>query len=742
MSVLELGEKPPLITRRGLLIGGGAAVGLTVAWGLWPRVYPPNLSIAEGEFALNGWVKIGTDGHVTVAIPQIELGQGVYTVLAQIVADELGADWRTVSVEPAPINPLYANHLFAEEAGWKSHWPHAEADGSLQITGGSTSLRGFGLECRKAGAAARALLCMAAGKRWDADWLACETANGFVTRGADRLRFGAVAAEAASLTPPEDIPFRGGVENRLIGQSLPRLDLPSKVDGSANYAADVRLPGMVFASIRHGPAGDSRLDSINEKAGRKIAGLVDVVRQDRWVAAVANTWWAANKAVDALRPRFKTSTPKAGDSSIARALDKAFSDSGTRISEAGDVASSFKGQTVYTAEYSIGLAAHAAIEPMSATAWLDKGQLQLWIATQAPGPARLAAAKAIGLSPADVVVHASFVGGSFGRKYETEIAAEAAILADQLKRPVQLCWSRPEDMMQDRFRPAAKARMAARIARAQVDGWQARIAAPATMAEFGARVLGGKDATEALSDHGGTVDALAVEGGIPPYNIPNVSLDHYPANIGLPTGQWRGGAHGLTAFFTESFVDELATIAGVEPFSFRMGMLGQNPRLAYCLSRAAALGGWQGGGQGTEQGLACHSMRGSHIALLAEARLDDSQRVRVTRLVAVADVGTMAHSGIVRQQIEGGLIFGMSAATGNSVRINRGVARPMRLGNLGLPRLADCPEIIVELVRSKQTSGGAGDLGAPVVAPAIANALHAGSGRRFRSLPLSPMVLA
>lgn len=292
--------------------------------------------------------------------------------------------------------------------------------------------------------------------------------------------------------------------------------------------------------------------------------------------------------------------------------------------------------------------------------------------------------------------------------------------------------------MHEPFRPAARARMSARLGRAsQIDGWLASIAAPNAMGELRSRTLGGRSANEAREDQAGRAHLHAVEGAAPAYAIANFGIDHHPADIGVPTGPWRGRAHSYTAFFNECFIDELSRESGVEPFSFRMALLGGNPRLALCLSKVATKGGWEGGGQGTGQGLACHSMAGSHIAVLAEAQLDEAQRVRVSRLVAVADVGRVINPDLARQQIEGGLLFGMGAAVGHPIHITRGIAGPLRLRELGLPILADMPEITVELVASNDAPGGAGELGVPAVAPAIANALFAGSGRRIRSLPLS-----
>jgi isoquinoline 1-oxidoreductase subunit beta len=740
----------PVVTRRGLLVGGAAGVGLLVAWGLWPRAYAPNLVASDDDHVMNGYLKIAEDGHVTVIASQAEMGQGSYTLIAQILADELGADWRTIAIEPAPLNPIYANTLVATD------WSEGMAtqlfgdvartiaksravDSDFQLTGESSTVRAFEDDLRRAGAAARALLCLAAGKRWDADWRACDTAGGFVTRGDDKMRFGALAAEAAGYAVPKDVPLRTGRANRLTGTSVPRLDSPSKIDGSANYAADIRLPGMVYASIRTGPLGDTVYASANKKAARKRDGVLSVIEHHRWVAVVANTWWAANRALNAMTPRFETRGPFPNSRDARAALEKALNEDGFKAAEIGDTDAAIGTSKLLNAEYFVDLAPHAAIEPMAATARIKDSILELWLPTQVPGLARKAAAQASGYAEANVVVHPMMIGGSFGRKYETEIAAQAAIIATKVDAPVQLIWSRAEDMKQDRCRPVAAARMFAKLGPAgQVEAWRAQIAAPATLAEMQERIIKGKRSFEAVEAAGANTDPSITAGAIPPYGMPNVSIQHHPVNIGIPTGKWRSGAHSYTAFFNESFIDELSKQSGVEAFSFRMAMLGGNPRLAFCLSKVAVLGGWQGGGAGTQQGIACHSMLGSHVAVLAEAHIGDNQRVIVDRLFAVADVGRVIHPEIARQQIEGALIFGMAAAMGNRVVVDRGIADPQRLGALGLPRLSDCPAITVELIPSTAAPGGVGEVAVPPVAPAIANALFAGSGRRYRSLPLIP----
>ncbi len=740
----------PRIDRRTLLIGGGAGVGLIVAWSLWPRRYLPNLTADKGETLFGAWLKIGDDGHVAVAVPQAEHGQGVYTTLPQIVADELGADWRTVAVEPAPLNPLYANPFGAEELfegaddavlkAWRD--AHAVQIG-LMFTGGSSSVRNFEDPLRAAGAGARVLLCKAAARRWKVDWQACGTADGFVVHGKDRLRFAELAAEAArdfgSGALPDPLPLRGETAKRLFGQSLPRLDAPSKVDGSANFAGDVRLPDMLFASIRQGPVGDSKLVRVDRAAADKIPGVRHVVTNDQWVAAVGTNWWAANAALDAMAPRFETHGRVVDDASIGRALKTALDGPGTRIAQSGDLSGAFKGAKLITAEYQVGLTPHATIETMTATAQLRGGRLELWLPTQAPGLARSAAAAAIGLAEDAVLIHPMLIGGSFGANLETQCAAQAAVLAAKLNRPVQLVWSRAEDLLHDRFRAPARARMAARLgANGQILGWLAKIAAPATGQQLARRLLAqdsGFSTALSLTPSG---DRYAVAGAKPVYRIPAYAVDHHPADIGVPTGHWRSGAHSYTAFFTECFLDELAHVAGTEALSFRIGMLGGDARLARCLSTAASLGGWEGGVAGSGQGIACHSFRGSHIAVLVEAHVGEGQAVSVDRIVAAVDCGRQVNPDVVKQQIEGGLLFGMAAAIGGATTFKANLAQARSFGALGLPRLADTPDITVELIPSEADPGGVSELAVPPVAPAIVNALQAATGGRLRSLPLVP----
>lgn len=728
------------ISRRTLLIGGGAGVGLLVAWKFWPRSYAPNLRAAEGETIYNAFLKIGRDGRVIVAVPQTEIGQGVYTSLPQILADELGADWRTVSVEPAPVSPLYANRLIAGEAADDSGLPGfvqgvgrwAARDyatkNALMLTLGSTSVRAFEAPLREAGAGARALLSIAAANRWDLSWEELDTRDGFVWGPAGRIPFAELAEAAAGLDLPEHLPIRGGIDNRLTGQSLPRLDVPSKLDGSARFAADIRLEDMVYAAVRSGPPG-SRLAGVNAAAAERVPGTLKIVRNPEWVAVAATNWWAAAKALDAIRPRFHVPDGLPDSRAIRGALNAALDSSeADRIHESGDMASGFPGASPIEGRYEVGLAPSAAIEPLTATAKVTGDRLEIWAPTQAAGLARAAAARALGWSEDQVTLYPTLAGGGYGRKLEMDAIGQAAILALRLGRPVQLTWPRVQEIERDSFRPAAAAKLTGWLQQGRLMGWQAVIAAPATSAEVAARIGAGSRLIRP--------DAAAVAGAVPPYEIPAVAIDHAPAEPGVPTGYWRGGAHSYTCFFTESFIDELARTAGLEVLAFRTNMLVNNPRLARCLATAASVGGWDGGPPGSGMGLACHAAFGSYIAALVEVEVTGDQRLRAIRAVVAVDCGRMINPEIVKQQIEGGLVHGISAATGAPIGIAGGTPTIRHIGEYGLPTLRDAPEVSVELLESEEAPGGVTELAVPVAAPAVANAYFSLTGQRARSLPI------
>lgn len=748
------------LDRRKLLAGAAAGGGLLVAWWLWPRTYESPLTPGVGEHGFGGWLTIARDGVVTVAVPQLEMGQGVTTLLAQVVAVELGADWRQMAVEPAPPGGLYANLPLA--AKWSPLWSNLPAIASepgdrlvenfargnaFSATADGLSLEAYETPCREAAACARAMLAMAAAERWEVAPEECEAADGFIMHGRKRLSFGELAEEAADFDPPEPPPLRprpaserpvdGGHEAPV---TCPRLDLPAKVDGAFVFAGDVRLPGMVFASIRHAPLGDSELVRFDEGAVAGMRGLLGVVRARRWLAAVAESWWTADRALTRMKPVFRGPPPL--DSARAdAALDEAIErGEAARIVTLGNPDAAL-GRPDLVRRYDIGAAVHGSIETASATARFSDGKLELWIASQAPQAVREAAAKAVGVSARDVVIYPTAAGGSFDARLEKAHGIEAAIIARQIGRPVQLTWPRAQELQAVAPRTPVSALMKAAIGGAGLPvAWSARLAMPATAREFGRRLFDNLTPQAALRETAGEADPLACEGAVPPYAIADLSVDHASADIGIPTGRLRGNAAAYTAFFTESFIDELAAEAGRDPFLFRMNLLGKAPRLAESLRRAARLGEWDGGRAGSGQGLALVRMGddaqgGGRIACVAQAALGE-RGVEVSRISAAVDIGRIVNLDLARQQIEGGLLFGLGLATGSSVRFEKGKPVPLTMGGLGLPALADVPEVVIDFVASDAPPFDPGELGVAVAPPAIANALFSATGRRFRRLPL------
>jgi isoquinoline 1-oxidoreductase subunit beta len=692
------------VDRRALLIGGGAGIGLIVGYALWPRHWASALTTAKGEEAFGSYLKIARDGRVTVAVPQVETGQGIWTALPQIVADELGAAWETIGVEPAPMTTDYANALAKEEG-----WPEG-----IRITANSTSVRAFEQPLRKAAATARAMLVGAAADRWNIDPAQCDTADGFVIHGIRTFTFGELAEEAADRSPPRSPPLRQSIKGRLVGQPLQRLDAPAKSDGSWRFTGDVRLPGMLFASARLAPPG-GRLIGYSKDAVERSPGIRHVSATDQWIAVVADSWWTAERALKAAVPKFSGERTAVD---MRQIFDGAIANvASSEWFSRGNYEAAVHGSRPLAATYYAAPSQHLGLEPMTATARVADGEIELWAPSQAPG-----------FGQDHSALYPMPAGEPAGRAMEVDAAPIAMELARALGRPVQVTLSQSASQNHDRVSPGAMARLTALPGAGGItQAWAMKVATADGLGSALARLAG---------NH--TPDKLgktALDGSVPPYSIPHVKTDAVQVGLPFTAGYMRGSPQREFAFFTESFIDELAHAAGMEPLAFRMSMLGNNGRLARCLQAATRLANWDGGGSGSTMGIAGVSAYGSHIGLVASASIGDDQRVKVHRLVAAVDCGRVVNSSVAAQQIEAGLTWAVAQATVASPEWVAGMPRAWPIGGLGLLRLGDAPEIEIEMIPSSEAPGGLSALGTLPVAPAVANAIHSGSGKRMRSLP-------
>jgi isoquinoline 1-oxidoreductase beta subunit len=694
------------LDRRSLLVAGGAGVGLVVAFLTWPRTRGSPLVAGEDEKLFGPYLKIATDGRVIVAIPQAETGQGIWTGLAMIAADALGAAWEQVAIEPAPYDPAYANTLLGRRA-----------------TASATSLRAFAGPLRAAAETARGLLVKTAAKRWSVDPRQCRVGGSMVRHSSNVLSFAQLAEEAASLRPAGPA---GILDSRLLGQELPRIEAPAKCDGSLRFAADVRLPHMVFAAVQFAPRG-GRLIAADRDAVRTVAGLKAVSTTEKWIAVAATDGWTAQQALKATAPRFQGPVGSLDD--VWAALDQAI-DAGprVRIAERGDFAATVGNARALAATYRIAPAPHESLEPMSATARWSAGRLEVWVATQAYDDVVALAARVGAIQARNVTVYPMPVGDGAGSALEADIVEVAVILSRELGRPVQVTVSPNSSTNRAPVRPPMVARMAAMPAPdGTLAGWSARFATVAGLGASLARLTGDQ------------IPAPELPGAAPAYAIPSLRVDSIAATLPITCGYMRGGNEALTCFANESFIDELARSLGREPFAFRMAMLSGSPRLAKTLSAVATLAQWDGGGPGSRMGIACASAFGSHIALVATAGIDANQRVAVEKLVAVVDCGEAIHPGLVRQQVEGSLLHALTLATMRAPAFVAGMPVARSLSAAGATAALKVPEILVDLMPGNDDPGGVSGLGHVVLAPALANALAAATGRRLRNLPFNLM---
>jgi isoquinoline 1-oxidoreductase beta subunit len=723
-----------LPSRRAFVVGAVATVGIVVGFAVWPRNYPPAWTAGEGETLFNAWLRIGADGRVTVAVPQAEMGQGAWSGLAQILADELGADWRMVGVEPAAFHPDYA-HVGFVRMGTAALPPMLREVAALagetairrlnlHMTGGSTSIKGYHDSLREAGAAARALIVDAAGRAWGVDPALLDTRNGFVVYQAKRMPLGEAAALVDPGRPMPPVTLRADGSRPLAGRSVPRLDIPPKVDGTARFAGDVRLPGMVFATIRHGPIG-GRLVAVQAPEG------VQTVNGPDWVAAIGATSWEARRALGRVTPRFEIEGRPAGDW-VAAGVRASLGAEGGVIRTAGDLETAL-GADALQADYHVPFLAHVCMEPMVAAARVVDGRAEVWAPTQSVTLATWAVARTLGIDQSAVLIHPTLVGGGFGRKAETDHIEQAALIARAIGRPVSLQWSREEDSHADMFRPPASARMRGQLAD---DGGLAAlditIAAPAVGNDFARRNMP-RFAPATDRSSGSAIEGAAA----PPYRAAAFRATHVAVSQPVPLGYWRSVGHSYTAFFVESFIDELAAAAGRDPLAFRLSLLDPQGAHARVLRAVAEASDWSGPvGDGLGRGVALHESFGAIVAQVMEAGVRDGQ-IRIARLVTAIDCGRAINPDSVVAQMEGGAIYGLTAALWGETSFADGYARERNFDRLRMLTLAESPEFQTVILTSDRPLGGAGEPGTPPAAPALANALFAATGIRARSLPLA-----
>ncbi len=766
--------------RRRTLLLSAAAVGggLLVGWGLMPprsRLGGRGLlPLQDGEVALNGWIKIAPDGGVQLAMHRSEMGQGVHTALPMLVAEELDIGLERIALVAAGGDAIYGNVAtlvaalpFHPRERARAPQPAAVAWGDwtvakvarelgINVTGGSASVVDAWQPLRLAAATARAQLVGAASLRWRLPKEEIGVARGLVTHASGQsAHFGELAAFAAS-TPPGEVRLKARNAWTVIGRSLPRTDLAGKVDGRAVFGLDVRPDGLLYAAVRMCPVLGGAPQRIgNEDEVLRRPGVLRLVRlpaaagATAGVAVVGVTTWHARQAVEALAIDWQA--PSAGtpdsaaitaalDARARAALDAGDDGEGFVFHARGDVtqaeaAALQSGGRLLEASYRAPYLAHFALEPINGTAQVHDGRVTLWAPTQNPTAARAVAARAAGVAEDAVTLHVTLLGGGFGRRLDVDFVAQAVTVAQQTGgRPVQLAWSREEDTTHDFYRPAAAAAMRAALgADGRAVSLRVASAGDAIMPRWMARNL------PALAGPVDVPDKTTAEGLFDqPYELPHQRIAHVATRSGVPVGYWRSVGHSHNAFFTEGFIDELAQAARQDGVAFRLGLLADSPRHAAVLRLAADKAGWgRTLAAGRAHGVALHESFGAIVAQVVEASLDGT-RPRVHRVVCAIDCGTVVNPGIVAQQLEGGILFGLSAALHGRIDIVEGVVQQRNFPDQPLVALADAPAIETHIVASAEPPGGVGEPGVPPLAPALANALFVLTGRRLRELPLRP----
>jgi isoquinoline 1-oxidoreductase subunit beta len=716
-------EHPGLLPSRRTVLQTGFAGGFVLAFNL------PTYAVNEpeqppdgtaGKFAPDAFIRIDHAGKTTLVMPQVEMGQGVYTAVAMILAEELDADFGQVTLEHAPpSDKLYGNPIFG-----------------IQATGNSNSIRAFWKPLRVAGAAARAMLVQAAATQWQVDPASCSAANSIVSHPASgrTMSYGDLVDAASALPVPQNPPLKDPKDFTLIGKPLKRLDTPNKTDGKVIYGIDAMLPGMKFATLAQSPVFGGKIAHVDDSAATKIPGVQKVVVLDDLVAVVGDHFWAAKTGLDALVITWdEGANAKINSSNIWDDLRAASKKDGAVAKSVGDVAKGLSQGDRYEGEYELPFLAHTTMEPMNCTVHLMPGTCEIWIGTQVMTRVQEYAAKAANLPLDKVTVHNHYLGGGFGRRLEADMVTSAVRIAKQVDTPIKVVWTREEDVQHDIYRPAYRDVISASLSGGKIVAWKYRVAGSSVMARwFPAGFANG-------------VDIDAVDSAIDqPYDIPNLQVEYVRAEPpAVPTGFWRGVGPNNNVFAIECFIDELARKAGMDPAAFRRGMLGNNPRLKAAVDLVAEKSGW---GQPlparTGRGVSVMPSFASFIATVVEAEVDEAGEVYLRRVTSAVDTGIAVNPDTIVAQLQGGLIFGLTAALYGEVTIEKGRVLQSNFNDYRMLRIDQVPNIDVHVIKSGEDPGGIGETGATAGPPALRNAIYAATGIALRRLPIDRAALA
>lgn len=710
------------VSRRHVLTGSLAG-GFLLAFHLPLRAgnepsQPPD--VTDGKFAPNAFIRIDAAGKTTLVMPQVEMGQGVYTAVAMILAEELDADFSQVTLEHAPPNDkLYGNPTFG-----------------LQVTGNSNSIRAFWTPLRNAGAGARAMLVQAAAQQWQVEPASCSASNGQVMHpdSGRKLSYGELATAAGSQTPPKQVALKDPKDFKLIGQPLKRFDTPEKVNGKAVYGIDAMLPGMKFATLAVCPVFGGKVGSVDDSAAKKIPGVQKIVVLDDIVAVVGDHMWAAKKGLEALVITWAEGPyARLRSQDIWNDLRAASAKDGAVARSDGDIAKGLATGDRLEAAYELPFLAHATMEPLNCTVHLKPDSCEIWTGTQIMTRVQSEAAKAAGLPIDKVTVNQHLIGGGFGRRLEPDMVVAAIRIAKQVDGPVKVVWTREEDIQHDVYRPVYRDTIAATLSDGKIFGWKYRVTGSAVIARW----------LPPAFQKGIDIDAIDSAADMP-YDIPNLHVEYVRAEPpAVPTGFWRGVGPNNNVFAIECFMDELARKAGKDPIDFRRSMLGKNPRLLAALNLVAEKSNW---GQPlparTGRGVSVQPSFGSFIATVVEAEIDEQGEVHLRRVTSAVDTGIAVNPDTIMAQVQGGLIFGLTAALYGEITIDKGRVKQSNFHDYRMLRIDQVPNIEVHVIKSGEAPGGIGETGVTAGPPALRNAIYAATGVALRRLPIDRALIA